>query len=654
MSTALTVHRPQERAREKSALLQLALQRIARQGETLDFENAAERLIARVFSERGFSRRVERHLSLAQAIVIVRINLGLDRATGGDVEKAVGALTKNPIEKIYLLGEKTVAELHERATKLWRSALVAVQTRYDHGPRYYGVTDEQTESSLETWVSKGFNDDNDLPPATMEEVRTITEVIDRVETEVKLAKKVNWDAILDGSGTYGFTVFASTAFKRASRHERCCNGGVWPVFLISLIANVLTDTAYGIVDSTAKEAGSGIRRFVYASPGVLETFIQLMLYEPERIVEEHIRITVGVSKIAFRSDRTNSEVFQKELSEKELQELLQMIGPTLQRFANKIREILFGKKDARAESQKVVGFDEAWNLHLFLLSPTSSDYRLRVLDASRQKPWERAGAIKDIEQLNQWLMTFKHWPDDKHAVAFESGVLPRVLASSPFERNASGVITRERVTQPGRHFVQALEALRTDSIDYLPVFREMQAGGISPDWITVGSTFADRDASWLAQLASKPKWTTSAVHTFFDRGHSHNSELTSAILQTLASELRAEDWRELAERCRASGSAAAVWNTMPEDVRVETLFSFSSSLIGGLLGRQTVEEVVKIVQEALVKWQQRTESPKLLEIWFRGAYGSSGIGGFKHEFKAEVADRLERMFARAISQSTKK
>jgi hypothetical protein len=649
MGTALTIHRPQERAHEKSALLQLALQRIAQQNASLDFDNAATGLIARIFAERGFTQRSERHTAIAQAIIIVRINLGLDRATGGDVEKAVRALSQNPIEKIYLLGEKTVADLRERAVTVWKSAVVSVRTRFDRSARYYGVTDEETERLLEKWATKGLEDENGLPPSTMEAIDKIAETLKRVETETRLAKNVNWATILQGSGEYGFTTFAATAFKRGARNARNICGGVWPVFLISVLANILT------ADDETEKRDIGIRCFVYLTPSRLEKFISLVLYEPESIAERRIRISVGFSKIAFRSDSVSQDVFHTALDGTAVQdELLPMLARALQRFAGQVREVFFGANSGKAEQAQDTGFDAVWSTRFFLTSQANTNHRLHVLDVAKHKPWERADAIQNIEQLSQWLMAFRHWPEDKQVLVFQSGVLQRVLTVSPFRRNASGTIIRETMDRSGEHFMQMLGSLRSGGTDFLPMFREMRAKEMHPDWITVGSILLKDDIAWFVLLASKPKWTLQALRDFFDRGHQYHEELTFVILQTVAEKLDTGSWREIAAACKTRGGVSACWKAMPEVMKTQVLFSFRSHLIGELIGEtSTSNQVMAIVGEALEWWIRHKEPARELEIWFNGIHKSSGLGGFRNGFKETISDRLGRILEHALAQAKK-
>ena len=386
-SYSLATAKPEDQARAKARLLYEALQQIASSGAELDLSSGLNAILARVTRAFGLSQRDPLYTAKAQAIAIVTINLGLEYATGGDLNKAVNALTRNPIEAIYAIGEKISTELRDRVIQVQADAFVTIR-RDSCASTYYGVTDSQTETQLSNWVTKGLSEHQFLPISSMVEINAIKAVLERVMLETALAKKIDWSHVL-GEQTEEAR-FSAKLFARVRKDTYSIRGGVWKPFLLSIIMQAMTE---GWIRN--KNQLAFVDRFA-----VIE-FLDLVNNHFDEISG---RANLAIYRITQVATRKYGDVVRISYTPNEIEDIFSFAQSCLYELSQQARDFYAEKTDAEILNAEVI--DRFWRDRILLSSTVPYDVRIAESGAA----WEKLSQMKTLTALTHLVKGFQHWP----------------------------------------------------------------------------------------------------------------------------------------------------------------------------------------------------------------------------------------------------
>lgn len=386
-NTQLATSRPEDQARAKAEFLYRAIQQIAQVGVEIDLATGLTAVLARVTRAFNLSQRDPLYTPKAQAIAIVTINLGLEYATGGDLDKAIKALTRNPIEMIYAIGEKVTDELRKRVIQVQADAFVSA--RRDNGVTiYFGVTDQATETQLQNWVIKGLCDHPFLPVGSMTEVNVINAVLDRVVRETALAKKIGWNQIL-GSDSEAAR-FSSKIFARRHKDESNTQGGIWKPFLLTLIMQAMTDGWNRNRNSIA-----------FVDRHAIIEFLDLVNNHFDEIND---RAGLAIMRITQVATRKYGDIVRSAFTPDEIEEIFSFAQSCLFELSEQAQAFYAAHNDEEILNVEVV--DRFWRERLFLSSTIPYDVRIAESSAA----WEKASQMKTLAALTRLVRDFKSWP----------------------------------------------------------------------------------------------------------------------------------------------------------------------------------------------------------------------------------------------------
>lgn len=403
-NNALATSRPEDQARAKAELLYRAIQQITETGMELNLATGLNAIMARVTRAFNLSQRDPLYTAKAQAIAVVTINLGLEYATSGDLNKAVNALTRNPIEAIYAIGEKVTTELRKRVTQVQEEAFVSIR-RNNSDPIYFGVTDQSTENQLTAWATKGLSDHPFLPVGSMVEINAINAVLNHVVRETVLAKKIGWNQVL---GTDSEAArFSSKIFARLRKDTCNTQGGVWKPFLLSLIMQAM---------------GQGWQRnehhLAFVDRFAVLEFLDLVNNHFDEIND---RAGLAIERITQVATRRYGDIVRIGYTPAEIEEIFGFAQGYLMELSEQARTFYATKSDEEILDAEVI--DRFWRERLFLSSTVPYDVRIAESGAA----WEKVSQMKTLSALTRLVHGFKSWPADQQAKFFNEVDLNQMI-----------------------------------------------------------------------------------------------------------------------------------------------------------------------------------------------------------------------------------
>ncbi|MDP2631301.1 MAG: DUF6178 family protein [Candidatus Uhrbacteria bacterium] len=557
MSNSLVVVNPEERAHQKSELLRNALERLAERGVEVEFASALETLTLHVIRRESFDQRNPRLVNRAKGIVIVTLNLALEYATKGDVEKAANALRKNSLEKIFLIGEKKVQELIVRIEKVFNASYIRVVI--DRKVAYYGISDAQTESRLRDWHDGHISDHNHLPPATMAEIQPILDTLDRVEREIYLAKKVDWDTVLSPV----VNDFAARFFCREKRTEKSEAGGIWLPFLASLMVNALT-AGYGVSASGSSYrlgSGRGVDLYLMLQDSAIVEFLELVMFEYEALPRRAPSAAAKIATSAFKKHGPEANVFCKPCTDKEVFEILAMAAVAMNAVAEKVRDFYMGVTSVAEPTHTEL--DRFWRTQLFIHSTVNVADRLIQSNVKAKRPWENLSETKNLSDVARLIVGFQAWPTEEQISFLKTFDVNQRFCATPGKGDKIKAIFG---------IWKSLRGSPTDP-NYSSLFTRKCIDWTNKSSLVVAmckyEDIAEGYLNLIAEVAGLVDWTYPMVLDAFACGHRWHQVSKVALRKTLAF-LNDENWIHLIEVANNSESSVFVGDLidlMDESIR---------------------------------------------------------------------------------------
>lgn len=549
--TSLVSARPEEQARAKSRLLNSAIERIRESGGELDLTAGLQAILVHIIRDRKFDQLDAQTLPKAQAIAIVTTNLGLEYATKGDVDKAVLALTRNPIEKIFTIGEKLNDELQVRVGKVLAKAVLSV--RFANITTYLGVTDATTEAQLTVWHKKGVSDHAYLPLSTIEEYETVTKTLDRVERELYLASKVDWQEVF---ADYGASRFTLEIYRRQNKES--CNhlGGVWKPFLLSLIVQAMTG---GWSRNT--------RRLAFIDRQAVVEFVDLVTFEFNRVSE---RANTAAERILKVAHHKHERLFKDACSKSEVEEIFALVSGWMNDLASEAKRFCFGLDDLETASD--VEVDRFWRTRLFL----SSDVPYAVRVAESAELWRQLPQVKTLAALTRVVKDLALWPEGERENFLANTKIDPLLDAIPAEKQSAALYLFWRALGDERaSAVYALTVVERGLINWTERFDLLLALRNETDY--------GRFIVAVNAAARRVRWDLDRVGKLKER------RAFGAFIGTAFRELKPNlDNRERQQVITLAGSETLgavdqIWSELTETERARDLFMFTGRDVSRLM-----------------------------------------------------------------------
>lgn len=601
-NTALATTRPEDQAKEKSRLLQEALLRISELGLELDIATGIEKILIHIVHDYAFDRMDVQTQAKAQGIAIVTINLGLEYATKGDVDKAVAALTKNPVEKIFLIGKKLSDELLTRVRTTWEQAAIESNATLLRGA--YGITDKATEAQLVRWIEHGVSDHPFLPIGTMAEYNAVKSVLDRVERETVLAQKVQWSEVFADADSR----FTADIFRRGAKLTPNPLGGIWKPFLLSLITQAMTG------GWTRNQ-----RRLAFVDREAIVEFVELVTFEFRKL---HERAGLAAERLAEIAMQTG--VFKTACSRAEIEEMFGFAQAWMEELSTEAKTFCFAAEDLDAVTD--IEVDRFWRTRLFLSSHVP--YNVRMAESS--EPWKQLPKATTFAALRRVLKDFPHWPESERERMLETFKLDPLLdAITGVDKQAEELyalpITTELATRTitWTHRSKLLMALR----------RHAEHG---------------RFHETVQAIATCVQWDYDQIVPLF--GTTERDFIGSAI-RSCTPPLSQEQWEDACRRATADHgtSVEEVWSAM-DDAQQEALFMhFTARAVSAAMNKWPIARVETFFRKVI--GEMHSDRPRTLafERWFKG--GTNGMHFIEWDAWIEP---LEKLFKELLGWKTRK
>ncbi len=553
MSYSLATTRPEDQARAKSRLLTQAVEQIVASGAELDLSVAFRDILGHIIRANGLDQRDSGATAKAQAIAIVTLNLGLEYAAKGDVNKAVTALSRNPAQKIYAVGEKVVTELQKRVADVWSAAVISV--RHRTGTVFYGVTDQATEDLMVRWATKGLSDHPFLPPGTLDEIETIKATLNRVERETQLAHKVNWAEILSDGDT---TRFTAELFLRPSNEVTNPLGGIWKPFLLSIITQAMT-----------RGWERNQKRLAFVDRDTIVEFVELVTFDFNRVGERAASAAMHIERVATKQE---GRLFKEACTTEEVQEIFAFAQSSMDEHAREARRFCFEAEDLDAVSE--ADLDRFWRERLFLSSNVPYDVRVAGSDRS----WQQLPQAKTLAALKGVVKNFAKWPPEQRENFFASTKLdPMLDAITEINKQVAELNALCQTLDPSeKNPVYAIELIRrtidwSERLDLLLAWR-FKARGAHAEKV-------EREAGALV------RWTMAKIRLLYG-ARALNAFLGQAVRQ-IGSGLTEPEWTEIILLASADSTSPTedVWRTMDEERQRRDFMKFRAQAFSIMLGR---------------------------------------------------------------------
>ncbi len=399
-----------ERAIERASLVRAALMLLEEEGVVLDFQSLAAALLTRVGNRYGLRLDKPKEVQQAKAFAILIINLALDRATGGSPEKSASALKKNAPIKIYMIGEHLLDEDRPRIATVLKKNVITI-TDEEKKRRWLEVVPEGLRNRLNHWSQVGLVMLDGWPPSTMEAVQECRDVIDHAAFDVRVASRVDWQAVMNVGQA---AVFPLMYFRRQKMGVDAPNGGIWEAFLRSLYINAMIGEAWyapqeiRMKGTLADARADSIRRRVFVDPKTLRLFVERIVIDPETLAEKYTETTARIAQ-TMMAKHGGEAVFKRALSEddvllvsKRAEELLRGLAQDAFNFYLSVDDVM----------QIDVGtLDRFWSVRVLLTSKADIEMRFAEVTMKGKKPWERLPFIKTPVDLSVIVAGFAAWTD---------------------------------------------------------------------------------------------------------------------------------------------------------------------------------------------------------------------------------------------------
>ncbi|MFH1631525.1 MAG: DUF6178 family protein [bacterium] len=653
MSTAIQVMDAHEQAKQKSAFLRLAIERIEESGAELDIADELQKCVVRVVQREGFDQRNPGLMKRAEAIVYVTVNLGLEYATKGNIDKAVTGLSRNPLSAFFQIGEKHVAELHRRVEQVRHDALISFVI--DKKRRFYGVTDAGTEAQLTQWAEGRLSDHPVLPPATMAELQYVVDVLDRVEREIALAKKVDWLEALNPE----LNSFAARYFRRKTRNQSNPAGGVWNPFLASLMVNAMTSGwgtrvsgGFGGLD----RAGRAAEEQILLIDRSVREFLEIIMFDYEQLLSRVPEASAKIAKAAFLKETSvlsggyglskvvGMTIFAKKCSEAEVHEIIAMAGKALQGVADRVRDFYMGVESVDEPQHEEI--DSFWRSQLFIHSTVEVSRRLDEEEMKAKRPWETVDKVDALKDLVKHLKAFHKWPEDARRKFLDTFDFDVCLSKKmDLAKKAELVMEFWSILQGSKHQGERNDAtlVTAERIDWTS-----QASLVLE---LCKSTDAKGCVNYIYSAAQKVDWTPQRILTFMDpliawEGY----QALSAALHKDGGKLSLDEWTRLIDGTATKNGPEAflrVWNAMPEEYQLELILKTRPNWVSSYFNDLDPKKASAFFRKLLQERSKDPEYRREFYLWYSGS-GRRNKGSFYGTASKEVFGLVDPMCERLV------
>jgi len=429
MTKALArIKNPQEKAREKTSLLMGALEHLKTQGKELNLEEYARTFL--VNTSKTYSLRQDKpsDVSLAKAIVLVTINLGLSIAGAGEASAAANLLQKNPLQAFYAIGTKSLEKVAPEAKAVL--AMNAFYIKRDGKRSTIELLSLGERNIVERYAKDGAIAADGLPPSTKEELEGIVGELKEMKLQLQVAKKVNWQAVLGDNTSAEFVI---AYFARRKANEPATNGGIWKQFLSSLSVNASIPSAWlkeshlspsNMLDQELYE----VRKRILVRADDLRKFVETVMFDSEEIERTSASIAFKIAQ-TMAGRHGARYIFKKPATDSEIGRMIAGLATLFQELAKDTASFYMSVEDTQEISTE--DLERFWSTKLLLKSTRAADQRLASIDISKFKPWKRIGDAKTMKDLELLVRSYSEWPESGRFNLLESEVITGLMEKDP-------------------------------------------------------------------------------------------------------------------------------------------------------------------------------------------------------------------------------
>lgn len=426
-----------EKALEQASLVRDALRLLADEDVSLDVQAMAGPVLTRVAERYDFDLGKPRGRAEAQAAFVLFLNLALDRATGGDANKAARALqTAANMPKLVVLAEKLLDEPRRRIASILKRNAFIVKANGRDDRQCFELLPAAVRDQLAHWAKVGLLQDNGWPLSTMAMRVACLERVERAELEVKMGRKVDWQRVLNVMPEAGFV---RAYFSRATAQRPSFAGGLWQPLLRSLYINAMIPEAWferrpeRLWGSSEFALHDEIRRRVFVTPEALRLFVERVVLEPEELAERYVETTARVAQ-TLMAKQGGEAVFAQSLDDGDVHRVASYAEALLRELAADAYKFYL-QSDAKVSDDDL---DHFWHARVLFTTAVKADTRLAQATAVQARAWERLGSVRSTEELSVVAGGFARWPHEQQEAFFRDA------------RQWSGVLTRQTVSREGR------------------------------------------------------------------------------------------------------------------------------------------------------------------------------------------------------------
>jgi hypothetical protein len=588
----------------------------------------------------------------AQGIIMCLLNYALEalaahlKATRNDprseTELAVALAKKKDIQWLIAYAEKRQGELHACLSDLHAKNLIRVS--YPEMPtHFYGITDPVTETQLQHFSEHLLLDQYDLPLATLEEERSLQNMCERVENEIKIAKLFDWVKILDEFAIA--SRFANRYFMRRDRETPNPAGGVLSPMLMGMVVRAFsgswdTSRAGGIQITGVQEAEMLSLPTVGDLEGFLERVVEQRIPSTQNIrtqkragelssldikyrernlppvTEVDIAAKIGQAAYQSRGRATTGSIFRKKLTKKEALSLSQMAVVAFNRAVADAKRFY-----QYAQGQPMpsgVEIQEFWCDRVLMNVQGNARVVLGETWAKRNEPWKQnLGAVITLEELLHLAEGFTVWPDVAKAQFAQTIPINRILKNN-HDANLRmhtmlevwGFMTRDPANL--KYVIALMDRVEWDRFRgwFEVMFSDLSYFKQFPSVLL----HIARSITWSNRLLLKMLASPSA------------DELIPIALPKIQDEITPESWRSLINRAREYQRSTTLWETMrPEDL-AHYFTHFDPSLIrSATMHRSNPASVVRTFKPLLEELRGNDRARENFRRWATHRVGHRGL-----------------------------
>lgn len=611
METGIALRRYDDVQYERTALLRAVAAKLNEDGITFD-PNILESLASRVMTQRGFNMNNPHHVLKAQAAVMLMLNYALTVIVQTKIEKdgsgetiaiAVKALTKNPIPAIFALGEKRHAELVARAAKLVRENVIEFS---DHdGKHYYGIVGAQHESNLSRWSQGQLSDTPDLPLASIEEERPITDALYVIEETIRLGKMVDWKLLFNSKP---ISDFAIAHFARPSRNVPSPLGGMWQPFLVSLMTKVLTGHSGRQLIGT-HDARNAMLRLVFVDAETVAKFVDMLTADRPELERRAPEFAFTVAKIVIRPP-SDMRLLKQEGTEEDFRRIIAMAQEVITELSRDAWAFLYSVVDTEQPTDREV--DDFWRGRLLLHVEFSWEERQRRREeayADMHQPWvDAARRCRSFGDAVRMTVGFTRWPQAERRRFVE-------------QIDVAGMMTfHQRSYAKAKDlydfWLHMLKAVPDGTLLEILVHRTPWEGHAMVLAIMAKEHPCEPLMPYLKQAMTRTCWSLEAIQALI------GSIGTAPLLPTAFSQATVRPSKQLWSKLIATNTvnfpamSAALWDAMTPEEREVHLLEFASHHVAFILMRSTPDEAVSIIDPMFARAAASSENLVLYRRWF--------------------------------------